>query len=312
MKTFIRVTEIWVPAKDRTQLEFADGLYGPLQTFRAVSEQMRFNYDEGLPGKAWAARHPIILKDLETSYFLRTEAANKAGLTCGVALPIFAGDFLLAVIVFFCGDDEEHVGAIELWGVNPAEPYELGLVDGYFGTAEYFAWYSQTMRFRQGFGLPGFVWQTGRPLIIKDLGRSETFLRKDSAVTVGINKGLGIPCSSDPGQMYVMTFLSALGTPIARRFEIWAPSENGDGLTFQSGDCDKNPNLAADYESARLAKGEGVIGQVWLTGVPVVKENLAADPTMIGSSTRAAGLKAIVAMPIIERGGLKAVVAWYF
>lgn len=33
MKTFIRVIEVWVPAKDRTQLEFADGLYGPLRAF---------------------------------------------------------------------------------------------------------------------------------------------------------------------------------------------------------------------------------------------------------------------------------------
>ena len=249
MKTFIRVTEVWVPSKDRTQLELADGLYGSLQAFREVSEQMRFNYDEGLPGKAWAARRPIILKDLANSYFLRTEAAGEAGLTCGVALPIFAGDFLMAVIVFFCGDDEEHVGAIELWCTNPTEPYELRLVDGYFGTAEYFAFFSQTMRFRKGFGLPGLVWQTGMPLIMKDLGRAETFLRRDSAVKVGINKGLGIPCFFDPSQIYVMTFLSALGTPIARRFEIWTPDEKGDGLTFHAGDCDKNPNLAADYTS---------------------------------------------------------------
>ena len=54
MKTFIRVAEIWVPTKDRTQLQFLDGLYGPLGEFRAVSEQMRFGFDEGLPGKAWA------------------------------------------------------------------------------------------------------------------------------------------------------------------------------------------------------------------------------------------------------------------
>jgi len=312
MKTFIRVTEVWVPSKNRTQLEFSDGLYGPLQNFREASERMRFSYDEGLPGKAWAARHPIILKNFENSYFLRTEAASQAGLTCGVALPIFAGDFLLAVLVFFCGDDEEHVGAIELWGANPAEPYELGLVDGYFGTAEYFAMFSQTMKFRQGFGLPGLVWQTGMPLIMKDLGRSHVFLRRESAVKAGINKGLGIPCSPDPCQMYVMTFLSALGTPIARRFEIWRPNENGNGLTFHSGDCDQNPNLAIDYEFASFARGEGVVGKVWLTGTPTVKESLATDSTVIGDSARAAGLDAIVATPVIERGRLKAVIAWYF
>ena len=47
------------------QLHFLDGLYGPLGEFRAVSEQMRFGFDEGLPGKAWATGHPIILKEFE-------------------------------------------------------------------------------------------------------------------------------------------------------------------------------------------------------------------------------------------------------
>jgi hypothetical protein len=312
MKTFIKVTEIWVPAKNRTHLEFADGLYGSLQAFQAVSEQMRFNYNEGLPGKAWAARHPIILKDFENSYFLRAEAASEAGLTCGIALPVFAGDFLMAVLVFFCGDDEEHVGAIELWRNNPAESYDLGLVDGYFGTAEYFELFSQNMNFRQGFGLPGLVWKTGMPLIMKDLGRSDIFLRRDSALKVGINKGLGIPCLHDPDQVYVVTFLSALGTPIARRFEIWTPNEEGDGLVFHSGDCDKIPDLAAAYKSASLARGEGEIGKVWLTGVPSVNENITTDPTVIGNSARLADLDAIVAMPVVGYGRVRAVIAWYF
>ena len=41
---------------------------------------MRFGFDEGLPGKAWAAGHPIILKEFENSYFKRTEAAKAVGL----------------------------------------------------------------------------------------------------------------------------------------------------------------------------------------------------------------------------------------
>ena len=89
-------------------LQFLDGLYGPLSEFRAVSEQMRFGFDEGLPGKAWASGHPVILKKFENSYFRRTEAAKAVGLTCGVAVPVFAGEQLTAVVVFFCGDDEAH------------------------------------------------------------------------------------------------------------------------------------------------------------------------------------------------------------
>ena len=52
MKTFIKVTEIWVPNKQRTQLEFGSGLYGGLVEFKLASEQQQFSYNEGLPGKA--------------------------------------------------------------------------------------------------------------------------------------------------------------------------------------------------------------------------------------------------------------------
>ena len=83
-------------------LEFSDGLYGSLGEFRAASLGMRFGFDEGLPGKAWAAGHPVIVTTFEDSHFKRIAAARAAGLTCGVALPIFAGDFLLAVVVLFC------------------------------------------------------------------------------------------------------------------------------------------------------------------------------------------------------------------
>jgi glycopeptide antibiotics resistance protein len=33
MKTFIKVTEIWIPDQERTQLEFGSGLYGGLIEF---------------------------------------------------------------------------------------------------------------------------------------------------------------------------------------------------------------------------------------------------------------------------------------
>src|SRR3954468_20426942 len=139
MRTFIRVVELWVPDRTRTRLEFGGGLGGAaFSDFIALSEHALFAYDEGLPGKAWACRHPIILTELSGTYFKRTDEAREAGLTCAVALPVFAGEFLLAVMVLFCGDDAEHVGAIELWHNDPELSYEMGLVDGYYGSADMF------------------------------------------------------------------------------------------------------------------------------------------------------------------------------
>jgi len=309
-KTFIRVAEVWVPTEDRTQLRFHDGLYGSLGEFRAASEQMRFGFDEGLPGKAWAAGHPIVLKKFENSYFKRTEAAQAAGLTCGVAMPVLAGDVLMAVVVLFCGDDEAHVGAIELWHNDPDKSHEMRLDDGYYGTADMFEFNSRYTRFPRGFGLPGRVWKSNMPMIVKDLYRSQAFLRWQEAVEIGINRGLGIPYPHASGQTWIMTFLSARDTPIARRFEIWVSNETRDALVFHSGDCDRNTELASDYGSARIGRGEGTIGQAWLTGIPAVKDGI--DVSSAGRSAVAAGLTAMVAMPIMADQGLKAVVVWYF
>jgi hypothetical protein len=233
-------------------------------------------------------------------------------LTCGVALPVFAGEQLTAVVVFFCGDDEVHIGAIELWHNDPDTSYEMRLVDGYYGTAEMFEFNSRHTRFPRGFGLPGRVWKSNMPLLVKDLYNSKAFLRWQEAMEIGINRGLGIPYPHASGHTWVMTFLSARATPIARRFEIWIPDPERDALVFHAGDCDQNTQLATGYQSAAIGKGDGAIGQVWLSGVATVRASLADDLSSAGRSASAAGLDAMVAVPIMNGDGPKAVVAWYF
>jgi hypothetical protein len=307
---FVRATEIWVPTADGNQLELGTGLYGPLRAFEAVSQRTRFAHDEGLPGKAWAAGHPIVLKDLTNSYFKRGDAASAAGLTCAVALPIFAGSALVAVLVLFCGDDREHVGAIELWH-TPPDSFEMGLVDGYYGTADALEWNSRHIKFMHGIGLPGRVWATGMPVIMEDLGRSRHFLRWEDAERVGINHGIGIPCGRDGEGTWVLTLLSALGTPIARRFEAWVPDTDRGGLVFNAGYCEHVANLAATYRDAVVPRGSGALGQVWRTGAPSLASDLTGEPAMLAQSTAEAGLTTMVAMPVIADAAIKAVVAWY-
>jgi hypothetical protein len=299
-----------VPTADRRQLELAGGLYGPLAEFEEVSRATRFGYDEGLPGKAWAAGHPIILKNLTSSYFKRGEAAQAAGLTCALALPIFAGEFLIAVMVLFCGDDREHIGAIEVWHTPPGS-LEMALVDGHYGTADVFEWYSRHTRFMRGMGLPGEVWDSGMPVILEDLGCSRRFLRWESAERVGLNRGVGIPCGRDSADPWVLTFLSALGTPIARRFEVWICDPKQDGLVFHSGFCEHGCDLAAVYRRIALQKETGNLGHVWRSGAPAITTDLAGEPPEIGASLKGAALETMVAMPVIVDGSLKAIVAWY-
>lgn len=307
---FIRATEIWVPTKDRQRLELASGLYGPLKEFEEVSQTTTFGYGEGLPGKAWAAGHPIVLKDLTNSYFKRGEAAQRAGLTCALALPIFGPQSLIAVMLLFCGDDQQHIGAIEVWH-TPPDSIEMGLVDGYYGTADVFEWYSRHTHFMCGTGLPGAVWETGMPVILEDLGRSRRFLRWESAERAGLNRGVGIPCGRDSRDPWVLTFLSALGTPIARRFETWVPAPDDSGLIFRAGVCEHGIDLAAVYGPAPLSHEGGTLGHVWRRGSPAIATDLSLEPPPLMASLQGTELSTMVAMPVMTDGKLKAIVNWY-
>jgi len=310
MSRFIRIAEVWVPTRDRLSLQLCDGLYGSLGELRALSERTRFAYGEGLPGKAWAAGRPIVLADFRNSWFAGAPA--EARLAGAVALPVFAGDYLMAVAVLVCGRDDTQVGAIELWHNDPAKSFEMRLVEGYYGNAETFAFNARHTRFPRGYGLPGRAWKSHAPLIVKDLKNSQSFLRWEQAVQIGINRGLGIPYAGASGQTFALSFLSAHDTPLARRFEIWIPNEARDALVFHSGDCDHTAELAAEYAQAKITKTDGIIGQAWLTGIPVLCDGGEGNRSAAARSAAAAGLDAAMAMPFIQAGELKAVIAWYF
>ena len=313
MKTFIRAAEVWVPSTDRTLLEWGAGLYRNAPRFAAVSKTLCFGHGEGLPGHAWEQGRPIVLKVFEGSYFRRTAAAHAEGITCGIAVPIFAGDILTSVLVVFCGDDAEHAGAIELWGNEPSESADMTLVDGYYGsTADTFEYISRRTTFRRGNGLPGLVWESGLPVFLEDLGKSARFLRADTAQKVGINRGFAVPCPVRGDAAYVLAFLSALGTPIARRFEIWRPDAEREHLHLAGGFCEQGGRITAAPAHLALARGQGTIGQVLITGVPGLSNDGGAEPNGWGRAAAELGLESLLVMPVLVAGRLVAAAAWYF
>lgn len=311
--TFIQVIEVWTPTRDRQRLELAGLLDGGHTEFAAAAAQTSFAYDEGLPGKAWSLQRPIILDDLQaTPWFRRKDEAGRARLTAGIALPVFAGDYLVAVVTFFCSDNEENVGTIELWHNDGALASGMTLLEGHFGILESFRFKSSHTTFMRGFGLPGLVWESNRPVLMADLGHSARFLRRDDARRVGIHTGLGLPCTGARGHAYVLSFLSALNTPIARRFEIWAPTPDGSGLAFKEGLCDRVPGFARRYDGIVQQDAQSVLGSVLRTGLPAVSSSIAAEDSPVGAAAAAAGLTSVLALPVLEAGRLTAVTALYF
>jgi hypothetical protein len=250
-----------------------------------------------LPGQAWEAGHPIILKQLDGSYFRRADAAKSAGLTCGIAVPLFVDGQLKSITVLFCGDDDDHAGAIELWSNDPSTSKDMTLVDGYYGTTgDTFEFISRSMAFRCGSGLPGMAWEKQTPVFLPDLGKGSGFLRSDGAVKVGINRGFSIPCSSKDGCNYVMAFLSALATPIARRVETWLPDAGGTCLVCALGFSEDPQVGTTDTPAVAVQLSKSSLNPLVLaltSGIPVVAEQM-------------------VAIPVGAQGNLTSVTALYF
>lgn len=299
--TFVQVSEVWVPEGDR--LVLSSGSYGALEAFAEASRKESFAKGEGLPGRAWADGKPIVLKAFDGSYFKRTEAAREAGLTAAVAIPVFAGTTLKAVLVTLCGDDDARTGAIEVW--READGL-LMLEDGYYGAAKHFEWVSQHTHFPRGQGLPGGVWAAQTPILMRDLGSGYRFIRADSAGKAGLTTGLGLPVPAPVGRTYVLTLLSARGTPLARRFEIWDARKARVGSSgtavLTDGICAIEGPLWAEDAERRATAWQGLIGQVLGTGIPVAASNMAGIP---------AGYAAAVALPIFQGAELAHIAAWY-
>jgi hypothetical protein len=306
MKTFIRVIEIWIPDRSRTVLELGSGLYGSLTEFKTDSEYEHFAYGEGLPGKAWATGHPIVMTHFEPSHFKRTLAAQKAGLTCGIALPIFSGDFLLAVVVFFCGDDDQHAGAIEVWRNCAKMNDQLTILDGYYGSLDYFENISRAIAMPKGEGIPGIVWEREMPILIQNIAETVDFRRSVDALAAGITTGLGIPAGIHDNKIYIVTFLSAKATPIAKRIQIWIPQ--GNQLICETGYSKTNNELASMFETIRIEKGSGALGRVWLTGMPIIT----GDIESAHYNAELDDLSSMLAIPVIQDGHLTAIVTFLF
>ena len=298
---FVQASEVWVPKDGR--LVLASGNFGALDGFRAASEAQSFAKGEGLPGKAWAEARPVVLKSFEGSYFRRTEAALAAGLTSAVAIPVFDRATLKAVLVVFCADDQVRTGAIEVWRETDKV---LRLEDGYYGAAKQFEWVSQHTEFPRGQGLPGGVAASNTPMMLRDLGSGYRFVRAESAGLAGLTTGLGLPVPVPNEAGYVVTLLSAMGTPIARRFEIWdarsARMGSSKTAVLIDGTCAREGRLWDDETERRIAVWQGPLGRVLGSGVPVVESAAAGLP---------GGYASMVALPIHQAGELAHIVAWY-
>jgi hypothetical protein len=181
-------------------------------------------------------------------------------------------------------------------------------MDGYYGALEHFEKISRQINMPKGQGIPGIAWATGMPVLREDIGKVNEFIRSVEAQHAGITTVLGIPVGNSHEQSYVMTFLSAKATPIAKRIQIWIPDQQGKQLVCQQGYSKNSNNLAEIFETISVSKGVGALGRVWLTGMPVISGNL--DESEYNPELDS--LNSMLAIPVIKQGCLRAIVAFLF
>ena len=151
------------------------------------------------------------------------------------------------------------------------------------------------------------AWAQGLPVLIDDISKADGFIRANDAKQAGITMGIGIPVSDNLSASYIMTFLSAKATPLAKRIQIWVPDLQGEQLICLEGYSKKPNELAQLFETTTVTKGVGALGRVWLTGMPVITgdHELDYNPELIS-------LSSMLAIPVIEQGRLKAIVSFLF
>jgi hypothetical protein len=305
MEPLVKGVEIWGLTADLGALRLLEGSYGGMRHMAEASREKRFAYGKGLPGRTWAERRPLLFKT-NSSDFERQRAAVADGVATAISWPIFAGDYLMGVVVFLCGDDKNRQGAIELWHCDTKQSYDMRLLDGYFGTLSRFELISKATSFRKGTGLVGETWGSCLPMLLTDLGRSHRFLRAGGASEAGLTTGLAVPITLEEHQDFVLTFLSVNATPIAQQVEIWKTEPDSRTVRFESGVAQSGANLAARYQGVTLGLHEGRVGQVLLSGIPALTRDI--------SETPAAGLEGLhtaVLVPVLAHGRAKAIVILY-
>ncbi|HZD01710.1 MAG TPA: GAF domain-containing protein [Actinomycetes bacterium] len=97
--------EAWSPCPDGT-LELIPAWYGGadpgLEPFRRPTEELSFMPGIGLPGRVLRSKQAMFVADVTTdASFCRPTAARKAGLVGAIAVPVLAGETVVAVLVFF-------------------------------------------------------------------------------------------------------------------------------------------------------------------------------------------------------------------
>ncbi|MCF6150133.1 MAG: PAS domain S-box protein [Candidatus Kuenenia sp.] len=110
--------EAWTPHPGGKYLERDHAYYSKidrLEKFSELSGEYRFSPGVGLPGRTWAEKQPVWIRDVSIDpNYPRAPLAKETGLKAGVAFPIMTDKDVVAIIVFYMSEPRER----DEWLIN--------------------------------------------------------------------------------------------------------------------------------------------------------------------------------------------------
>src|SRR5581483_3441447 len=107
------IGQAWIPQSDGRTLLCSPAWYGGrdgrFKKLRAISREMVIVPDEGLPGRALASKQPVWAQDVSREKNCRRAPyAGEVGVRSGLAVPVMAGDRVLAVLEWYMPESREE------------------------------------------------------------------------------------------------------------------------------------------------------------------------------------------------------------
>ncbi len=215
--TLIRYVEIWTPNEDVTRLNrvacravgAAEILDSDEPNYGGVAS---VTSGEGLAGRAWHQKSATILQEDPSELLDKISRDCGTSLTAVVAIPVFRQHEIRGVVVLGLG---EGFGGAEIW--NRDDRYELAVSVAHYVGLPSFEFITRYTRFPKGAGVPGQVWESGTPQLLRNLNGSGAFIRSFGNDPARISEVVGLPIGSSHGFAdSVLLLLSSEQTPLAR------------------------------------------------------------------------------------------------
>ena len=253
--------------------------------------------------RAVASLSPVIVH--------RDDLANHNGVIdfqAAMAIPIIVDRHVKACLVLSLACPANSMGAFEIWSRDERD--ELGLNGAVFSGLRRFATISNHVRFPRGSGLPGQSWEDRQAKLITGLGTNPNFMRAAGARAGGLDVGIGLPVMTTEHDLNsVILILSSVSTPIARLFEVWDIEDNEARLrACASKNCDASET---EGRAMNYVMGEGIVGKVWASGVPIVSSQISSVEVKRIASLTSDGLTNVIAIPVYVGPSIKSVLLMF-